>query len=92
AAPFLLYASARLAMARMLRAGELFDLIDAHYFYPDGVAAVMLGRSFGLPVTITARGTDINVVPDHVVPRRLIRWAACNADGVIAVSSGLAAK
>jgi len=92
AAPFLLYASSRLAMTRMLRAGQLFDLIDAHYFYPDGVAAVMLGRTFGLPVTITARGTDINVVPDHIVPRRLIQWAATNADGVIAVSSALAAK
>jgi teichuronic acid biosynthesis glycosyltransferase TuaC len=92
AAPFLLYVSSRLAVARMLRAGQAFDLIDAHYFYPDGVAAVMLGRTFGLPVTITARGTDINVVPDHVVPRRLIQWAGGNADGVIAVSSALAAK
>ena len=92
AAPFLLYASSHLVMKRMLGAGQVFDLIDAHYFYPDGVAAVMLGRTFGLPVTITARGTDINVVPDHAVPRRLIQWAAGNADGVIAVSSALAAK
>lgn len=90
AAPFLLYVSARMAMARMLRAGLSFDLIDAHYFYPDGVAAVMLGGTFGLPVTVTARGTDINVVPHHAVPRRLIRWAADRADGVIAVSSALA--
>jgi glycosyltransferase involved in cell wall biosynthesis len=92
AAPFLLYASARMAVARMLHAGRVFDLIDAHYFFPDGVAAVLLGRAFGLPVTVTARGTDINVIPEYAMPRRMIRWAAEHADGVIAVSSALAAK
>ena len=92
AAPFLLYVSSRLAVARMLRAGQVFDLIDAHYFYPDGVAAVMLGHAFNLPVTVTARGSDINVIPNYVMPRRMIRWAAERADGVIAVSSALAGK
>jgi len=30
--------------------GKWFDfkLIDAHYFYPDGVAAILLGREFGV--------------------------------------------
>jgi glycosyltransferase involved in cell wall biosynthesis len=91
-APFLLYASARGALERLLRAGHRFDLIDAHYFYPDGVAAVMLGRAFGLPVVVTARGSDINVLPTYALPRRLIRRAARQADGVIAVSSALAGK
>ena len=36
--------------------GYDFDAIDAHYFYPDGVAAAMLGRYFNKPVVITARG------------------------------------
>lgn len=90
AAPFLLYAGARLAVARLLRAGQSFDLIDAHYLYPDGVAAVMLGRTFGLPVAVTARGTDVNVLPGYAGPRWLIRWAADHADGIIAVSSALA--
>jgi glycosyltransferase involved in cell wall biosynthesis len=79
-------------LERLLRAGHRFDLIDAHYFYPDGVAAVMLGRAFGLPVTVTARGSDINVLPNYALPRRLIRRAARQADGVIAVSSALAGK
>lgn len=91
-APLLLYAGARRALGRLLRDGHRFDVIDAHYFYPDGVAAVMLGREFGLPVTITARGTDINLIPDHAVPRRLIRWAAARADGLITVSGALAAR
>ena len=92
AAPFLLYAAARRALAALLRAGHGFDLIDAHYFYPDGVAAVMLGRQFGLPVTVTARGSDINVIPDHALPRRLMQRAARQADGLIAVSATLAAR
>jgi glycosyltransferase involved in cell wall biosynthesis len=91
-APFLLYVAARRALGRLLRAGHSFDLIDAHYFYPDGVAAVMLGRTFGLPVTVTARGSDINLIAEHAVPRSLIRRAARQADGVIAVSGALAAK
>lgn len=91
-APYLLYAGARPLLRRLLRGGERISLIDAHYFYPDGVAAVMLGRTFGLPVTVTARGSDINLIAQFSLPRRLIRWAAEAADGVIAVSNALADK
>ncbi|MBV2218131.1 MAG: glycosyltransferase family 4 protein, partial [Diaphorobacter sp.] len=34
------------------RAGRL-DVLDAHFAYPDGYAAVMLGRWLKVPVTIT---------------------------------------
>ena len=61
----------------------------AHYFYPDGVAAVLLGRALGRPVVVTARGSDLNLIAHHSVPRRWILWAARHADGLIAVSSGL---
>ena len=92
ASPFLLYAAARKSLAALLESGHRFDLIDAHYFYPDGVAAAMLARAFGLPVTVTARGTDINVIPGHVLPGRLIRWAANRVDGLITVSTALASR
>ncbi len=39
------------------RKGRL-DLIDAHFGYPDGYAATMLGRWLNVPVTITLRGTE----------------------------------
>jgi glycosyltransferase involved in cell wall biosynthesis len=87
--PALLFASASRALARLLAAGNAFDLIDAHYFYPDGVAAVWLGQRFGLPVVVTARGSDVTQFPDYAVPRRLIQRAALAADGVITVSAGL---
>lgn len=68
---------------------DAFDLIDAHYFYPDGVAAVLFGRYFGKPVVITGRGTDLNVIPDYKLPRRWIKWAASNAAGLVTVSESL---
>ena len=52
------------------------DIIAAHFFYPDGVAAVRIGARLGVPVVITARGTDIHSYPKHAAARRLIQWAA----------------
>jgi teichuronic acid biosynthesis glycosyltransferase TuaC len=89
AAPALLYAGARRAVAAVLRDGFDFDIIDAHYFYPDGVAAILLGREFGKPVVITARGTDINQISDFRLPRQMILWAAREAAGIITVCQAL---
>lgn len=88
-APHLLYAFARLALARLIRAGLAFDAIDAHYLYPDGVAAAWLGRAFGKPVVITARGSDVTELPDHPIPNRLIQGAIQSAAHLIGVSQSL---
>jgi len=87
-APLLLFLAA-LPVLRRLHAEQDFDLIDAHYFYPDGIAAALLGRALGKPVTITARGTDINLIPQHALPRKMIGWAGAKAAGMIAVSEAL---
>ena len=89
AAPALLAAGARATLARMLDQGYDFDLIDAHYFYPDGVAAAMLGKYFNKPVVITARGSDITLFPSFRLPRKMIVWAARRAAGVITVCDAL---
>jgi len=89
-APYLLFLRASRSLTALMAAGHRFDLIDAHYFYPDGVTAVMLGRAFNLPVVVTARGTDINLISDYAIPRRLIVRAARQANGVVAVSRALA--
>ena len=68
---------------------DRIDVIDAHYFYPDGVAAVALGRRLRKPVVITARGTDLNLIPQHLLPRRQIRSAARAAAGLVTVSDAL---
>jgi glycosyltransferase involved in cell wall biosynthesis len=88
-APMLMAHAVKPALGRILDSGYDFDAIDAHYFYPDGVAAVMLGKYFNKPVVVTARGTDINVIPGHTLPRKMILWAARNAHGVITVCNYL---
>ena len=88
-APTLLAASAIPQLRILLARGLDFDLIDAHYLYPDGVAAIVLGRIFRKPVVITARGSDITQYPDYPLPRRMIRWAMAQADALISVSDGL---
>ncbi|MDR3538038.1 MAG: glycosyltransferase family 4 protein [Acetobacteraceae bacterium] len=89
AAPWLLYRAMRPVIARLLALGARFDAIDAHYVYPDGVAAVWLGRHFGLPVVVTARGTDVSLIPHYAIPRRLIRGAIAGSAALVTVSSAL---
>jgi teichuronic acid biosynthesis glycosyltransferase TuaC len=89
AAPLTLALGARAAVRQLIDEGFDFDLIDAHYFYPDGVAAALLGRWFGKPVVVTARGSDINLIGRHALPRRWMRWAARQAAASIGVSQAL---
>jgi glycosyltransferase involved in cell wall biosynthesis len=88
AAP-LLMALATLPTVRRVRESFRFELIDAHYYYPDGVAAALIGSWLDVPVTITARGTDISLIPRYRVPRAWIRWAARRSDASIAVCEAL---
>ena len=76
-------------LLRRLHAERPIDLIDAHYVYPDGHAAVLAARRLGLPVTITARGSDVHQFSEMAAIRPLIREALDAADGVIAVSGAL---
>ena len=44
--PLMMYLALRPVIGEIISSGYDFDLIDAHYFYPDGVAAAMLARHF----------------------------------------------
>src|SRR6266513_4545474 len=85
----LLYALSLVAFIARLRRSFAFDVIDAHFTYPDGVAAVLLGKLFHTPAVVTIRGThDLRHARSRL--RRLqIRWALGAAAGVIAVSDSL---
>jgi glycosyltransferase involved in cell wall biosynthesis len=87
--PFTLAHSAKAVIGRMLDEGYDFDVIDAHYFYPDGVAAAMLGKYFNKPVVISALGTDINLILQYPIARRMILWAAKQAAAIITVCEAL---
>ena len=69
------------------RAGRL-DVLDAHFAYPDGVAAVWLGRWLNCPVTVTLRGTEVRHVGDPTLLRQLVRVFR-KADRIIGVSDSL---
>src|SRR5262249_50595678 len=88
-APLLLFRAMDQAFRKLRAEGFRPDLIDAHYFYPDGVAAVWLARRYRLPVVVTSRGTDINLIPQYRPPRGMIQRAAAQADGLITVCEAL---
>lgn len=73
---FVLYRQIKALMAE----GYEFDLIDGHYFYPDGVAIAEVAKKLNKPFTVTARGSDINLIPQYETPRRQIQavFHACN--------------
>lgn len=64
-------------------------VIDAHYLWPDGVAAATLAKRMGLPYMLTARGSDLNVVANDRVIAGRIREAARSAHACFAVSTAL---
>lgn len=64
-------------------------VIDAHYVYPDGVAALQIGAKLGLPVVVTARGSDVNLLPERTVVADQIRATASKARVMLAVCEAL---
>ena len=65
-----------------------FDLIDAHFGYPEGVVAGLLAAAFDCPFTITLRGSEPVFARDRY-RRRCLEWAIRRADAVFAVSESL---
>lgn len=66
-----------------------FDVLDASFFFPDGVAAVALGRRYGVPVSIKARGADIHHWGRGRVTGAQVLAAGRGADGLLAVSAAM---
>jgi teichuronic acid biosynthesis glycosyltransferase TuaC len=64
------------------------DLILNYWIYPEGFAAVQLGRKYGIPVVVGSIGSDI-LRPGGPVSFRLMRYALRAATGVITVSEDL---
>lgn len=84
----MLYASSLVPSLRRLRREFPFQMIDAHFVYPDGVAAVLLGKVFRVPVVITLRGSIVRLA-NYALHRPQLRWALDRADRVLAVSESL---
>jgi glycosyltransferase involved in cell wall biosynthesis len=87
--PTLMYRALLPKVERLLEHPVGYDLIDAHYLYPDGVAAVAIGRQLGVPVVVTARGNDVTLIPQNANARRRIIEAVDGASAIATVSTAL---
>ncbi len=80
------YALAVLPTVHRLRSRFAFDLIHAHFTYPDGVVACLLGRMYGAPVVITEHAPWLPWMEQYPLVRRQAVWAARACASHIAVS------
>ena len=83
--------SMALALRRVvarLRRDRGIGILDAHFAYPSGYAAMRLGRWLNLPVTITLRGTEARHLQDPAL-RPLAVAAVNGATSVFSVSDSL---
>jgi glycosyltransferase involved in cell wall biosynthesis len=72
-----------------LRLQGRVDVVLGSWAYPDGFAAVVLGKLLGIPAVVKLHGSDMNVVARMPGPRRCLKWALPRADRVVAVSNPL---
>ena len=75
-------------LMRRLARRRGFNLIDAHFAYPDGYAATHLGRWLGVPVTITLRGTEVPHSRRPPLRKRLVKGLQ-RASWIFSVSQAL---
>jgi glycosyltransferase involved in cell wall biosynthesis len=81
----LAYPSVRRVADRLHR-GRPFDLIHAHFIYPDGVIAARLGQRYGVPVVTTEHAPWLPWFDDYPRVRRLVGTALETIHVVSAVS------
>jgi glycosyltransferase involved in cell wall biosynthesis len=76
------------SLSTLLKLRKQFNIIDAHFAYPDGYAATLLGKWLKIPVTITLRGTEVPLSKMPGRKKRLLT-ALKNATRVFSVSDSL---
>lgn len=84
--PFrILYFLSGLTFLRSLKrtvGDERYDVVWAHYAFPDGWAAVRFGRRTGTPVVVTVRGEDVRTDIRHLGVEKRVREALGGASVV----------
>lgn len=75
-------------LVRRLHRRFAFDLIDAHFGYPEGVVAALLAWAFRVPFVITLRGSEL-MFASYRARRLAMQWAFGRAGKIICVSEEL---
>ena len=83
-----LMAACSYSRLRALKDQGRLDVIDAHFGFPDGYAATLLGKWLGVPVAVTLRGTEERHARDPTLREWLIRTLQ-RVDRVFTVSASL---
>ena len=60
-----------------------FDLIHAHFAYPDGVTSILLKKIFKKPVILTIHGSDMRSYPNYFLCKPQIKFTMKNVDVLI---------
>lgn len=67
-----------------------FDLIHAHFGYPEGLAAYKLAKRLNIPYIITLRGSDVLLYPKrNKYLFKMISNTIQNANGIIGLSNDI---
>jgi glycosyltransferase involved in cell wall biosynthesis len=78
-----------LPLAEALRERFAFEIISAEFSWPDGPAAIAVGRALGVPVAIKARGMDFERRAESASTRRQLLASGRAAQGLLAVSESV---
>jgi glycosyltransferase involved in cell wall biosynthesis len=65
------------------------DAIFATWAFPDGFAAVLLGKLSGVRVVVKVHGSDVEILAKETLRRVLTVWALNRASAVVSVSAYL---
>ena len=76
------------SLPTLIKLKKEFNIIDAHFAYPDGYAATLLGKWMKVPVTITLRGTEVPLSKMHGRKIRMLQ-AISSAKCVFSVANSL---
>lgn len=81
-----------LPLAKALRERFAFDVISAEFSWPDGPAAIAVGRALGVPVAIKARGMEFEHRAKAASTRRQLLASGLAAQSLLAVSGSVKQK
>ena len=68
------------------------DVVHAHWWFPNGLAAAWVARMSGVPLVTTLHGTDVRMARNIAVSRPAFRHVLQQSNVVTAVSHWLAAE
>lgn len=77
---------------KTIQQNDGIDVVNAHYLYPDGVAAYRVCNMLKLPVVLSALGSDVNVLAQKKRISGQIKNALSKCSAITAVSDNLALK